>query len=274
MKHGFLYQGQWYSWQKQPRGRAGLDLRPAAFVTFLENHDQVANTSRGWHLQMYISQSKYRALAALMLLGPPTPMLFQGQEFASSSPFLYFADHQGDLGSAVRAGRVEFLRQFPSYARPDVVAQLADPGARDTFDRCKMNHAERRIQAHVWQFHADLLQRRKNDATLASLGAHGVDGAVIAPEAFLLRIFGETPPDDRLIVVNLGADLHLAHQPEPLMAPPDGTEWSVEWCSEDPRYGGSGAAIEVLRDWRMPAESTLLLAPRVRHDPGGEAPDA
>ena len=84
-KWGYLYQGQRYSWQKKRRGAPGLDLAPANFVTFLENHDQVANSGRGLRVRQLTSPGRYRAMTALLLLGPGTPMLFQGQEFGSAS---------------------------------------------------------------------------------------------------------------------------------------------------------------------------------------------
>ena len=73
------------------------------------------------------SPGRYRAMTAFLLLAPPTPMLFQGQEFASSAPFLYFADHAGELGAKVREGRAAFLMQFPSIASPEMIATLPDP---------------------------------------------------------------------------------------------------------------------------------------------------
>src|ERR1051326_7742601 len=91
-RYGYLYQGQWYDWQQKPRGTPALDLLPEQFVAYLENHDQVANSAFGRRLHQIGSPGCHRALTAWLLLGPPTPLLFQGQEFGSSKPFLYFAD--------------------------------------------------------------------------------------------------------------------------------------------------------------------------------------
>src|SRR5260370_23924964 len=82
-KWGFLYQGQRYRWQKKRRGTPALDLPPASFINFLQNHDQVANSGTGQRCHDLTSPGRYRALTALLLLGPGTPMLFQGQEFAA-----------------------------------------------------------------------------------------------------------------------------------------------------------------------------------------------
>ena len=116
-KYGYLYQGQYYTWQQQRRGTPALDLPPAAFVTFLQNHDQIANSGLGLRCHALTSPGLYKALTALLLLGPGTPMLFQGQEFAASSPFFYFADFAGDLARLTRRGapsRSASSRAWPS----------------------------------------------------------------------------------------------------------------------------------------------------------------
>ena len=115
-KRGFLYQGQRYRWQDQPRGTPTTGLGAASFVAFLQNHDQLANSGLGHRLHGVAAPGRWRALTALLLLGPATPMLFQGQEFGASAPFLYFADHQGEAADAVAAGRKAEVSQFPSLA--------------------------------------------------------------------------------------------------------------------------------------------------------------
>ena len=138
-KYGYLYQGQWYSWHSRRRGRSGLDLPLTSFVNFIQNHDQIANSARGLRAHKLTSPGVYRALTALTLLLPGTPMLFQGQEFASSAPFLYFADHEPELAALVQAGRAKFLSQFPSLADERMIAQFAVPHDPETFHRCKLD---------------------------------------------------------------------------------------------------------------------------------------
>ena len=111
-KYGYLYQGQWYRWQHQRRGTSSLRERPEAYITFLQNHDQIANSGRGERCHKLASPGRYRAVTALWLLSPGTPMLFQGQEFASNNPFFYFADYEGELKGFVKKGRAESLMQF------------------------------------------------------------------------------------------------------------------------------------------------------------------
>ena len=261
VKHGYLYQGQHYAWQRKRRGAYARDVPAAAFVAYVQNHDQVANSARGERLHALTSPGRWRALTALLLLSPSTPMIFQGQEFAASTRFSYFADHRPELAELVRKGRAEFLAQFPSIATPEVSACVPDPGAAKTFEDCKLDLGERERHREAYALHHDLLAMRREDTVFSAQGAHGLDGAVLGPEAFLLRFFG-TNDDDRLLVVNLGGDLPLSILPEPLLAPPDEARWEIAWSSEDPRYGGCGtAAFDPDGPWRLPAHSALVLRP-------------
>ena len=264
VKHGFLYQGQHYAWQRKRRGASARDIPHAAFVAYVQNHDQVANSARGQRLHVQTSPGRWRALTTLLLLAPSTPMLFQGQEFGASSPFVYFADHRPELAALVRKGRTEFLTQFPSIAAPEVTACVPDPGDAATFELCKLDLGERQRHAETYALHHDLLVMRRDDPVFRAQGAHGIDGAVLGPEAFVLRFFGEDG-DDRLLLVNLGADLPLPIAPEPLLAPPDDRRWQIAWSSEDPRYGACGAPLfDPDGVWRLPAQTALMLRPVVR----------
>jgi maltooligosyltrehalose trehalohydrolase len=260
-KYGYLYQGQWFSWQHQRRGSPALDLPPSAFINFIANHDQIANSSAGERLNALTSPAKLRALTALLLLLPQTPMLFQGQEFAASAPFLYFADHNAELAKLVREGRRTFFEQFPSLATPEGKARLDDPAAPSTFMRCKIDWSERTKHGSALALHADLLRLRRDDPVLAaSRAARIVDGAVLGDNAFALRYFSG-PHGDRLLVVNLGRRLHIEPAAEPLLAPPRGTAWAAVLSTEDPRYGGGGTP-PVDSDgegWWLPADSAVFL---------------
>jgi len=261
-KWGYLYQGQRYRWQRQRRGTPALDLPPESFVAYLENHDQVANSAGGRRLSERASPGRLRALTAYLLVLPSTPMLFQGQEFGSSAPFLYFADHRGELGRAVREGRAEFLAQFASIATPEMMAALPDPTARDTFERCTLDAAERDRHPEIRRLHADLLRLRRTDPVLRAQRTRALDGAVLDAEAFALRLFGEDG-DDRLLLVNVGSDLILDPAPEPLLAPPAGAIWRQAWSSDDVGYGGPGTApVETRRGWRMPGHAAVFFEPR------------
>jgi len=261
-KYGYLYQGQHYSWQEKRRGRAGFDLKPAAFVTFFQNHDQVANSGRGLRAHRLTSPGRYRAAQALTLLGPGTPMLFMGQEFAASAPFHYFADHGPELAKLVQAGRVEFLHQFRSLKDERMTGVIPSPHDATTFERCKLDHTERDANAEAYRLTKDLLRLRRDDPAFRAQAYRGLSGAVLGPQAFVLRYF---QPDglDRLLVVNFGRDLHLLTCPEPLLAPPFGCQWQVALATEDPSYGGSGAENPdtAHEGWRIAGEAAVVLVP-------------
>jgi maltooligosyltrehalose trehalohydrolase len=261
VKYGYLYQGQRYTWQEKCRGSAGLDMQPASLITFIENHDQVANSAYGARCHMLAAPGKLRAMTALLLLAPGTPMLFQGQEFAASSPFFYFADQNASLSDMIRQGRIEFLAQFVSLATPEMPEHFSDPASLATFERCKLDHSERETHRQAYELHRDLLKLRRDDSVLHSQKQRGVDGAVLAPEAFLLRFFGEKG-DDRLLLVNLGRDLDLDPAPEPLLAPPADSRWTTLWSSEHPRYGGTGTPpLDTEENCRVPGYAAVLLKP-------------
>jgi len=262
VKWGYLYQGQRYLWQKKRRGTPALDLEPARFVNFLENHDQIANSGRGLRCHQLSSMGRYKALTALILLAPGTPMLFQGQEFAASSPFVYFADHNPALARLVREGRFKFLAQFPTLALPEMQECLADPSDPRTFERCKLDLAERQHHAEIYQMHRDLLKLRRDDPVFGRQRQRGIDGAVLTPHAFVIRYFGDDA-GYRLLLVNLGRDLHLSPAPEPLLAPPADRRWTLCWSSEDCRYGGNGTPLVESEDgaWSIPGESAVVMKP-------------
>ena len=276
-KRGFLYQGQRYSWQRARRGTPTLGFAPERFITFLENHDQIANapSGRGARVHQQTSPGLYRAMTALWLLSPGTPMFFQGQEFAASSPFLYFADHGGDLGAAVRSGRAEFMSQFRSAATRPLVETLPDPRDRGPFARCKLDHAEReRACAHG--------RPASRPAATAAGDCVRCAGRIVirrrgpvGPRVRPAMVFARRPPmrrlehGDRLLIVNLGAELSLTTLPEPLLAPPTAAGWTIRWSSEDPAYGGAGTApVETDDGWRIPGQAAVLLASVCSHDGG------
>jgi maltooligosyltrehalose trehalohydrolase len=260
-KYGFLFQGQYYHWQRHPRGTPAVDVDPRRFVIYLQNHDQVANSARGLRGHQLTSPGKWRAMTALMLLLPETPMLFQGQEFAASSPFLFFADFNDELNEAVRKGRAEFLNQFPTVRDYMACCGLDAPAAEETFNRCKLNFAERDTNRNIYRLHEDLLRLRREVAAFR-VGRRRLDGAVLSDAAFVLRFFAADAADDRLLIVNLGADLNRASFAEPLLAPPAGCDWRIEWSSDDVAYGGCGTRdVWPKGCWSIPSQTALVCSP-------------
>ena len=212
-KYGFLYQGQRYDWHGARRGVPGLDLEPARFVTFLQNHDQVANSTTGRRLQQLTSPSRARAMTALWLLMPGTPMLFQGQEFFASTPFLYFADHVPEIAKDVREGRRKSLQQFGSATDSAAEARLPAPDDLGTFAACRLDWDEAARNEPALALHRDLIRLRR-EAPFAAQRRGGLDGAVLGPEAFALRFFDEAG-DDRPLRSTSGRTSRRRASPSP-----------------------------------------------------------
>jgi maltooligosyltrehalose trehalohydrolase len=161
----------------------------------------------------------------------------------------------------VKDGRVEFLSQFRSLAQPEMQDSFADPGSPSTFHHCKLDFAEREQNAEWYSLHKDLLRLRKDDVVFRVQRRGGLDGAVLGPQAFVLRFWGENG-QDRLLIVNFGQEIHLDPAPEPLLSPPEDTCWTVLWSSEDRRYGGGGTApVESEENWRIPGHAAVALVP-------------
>ncbi len=264
-RHGTLYQGQWYSWQRHPRGGYAFGLPGASFVCFLENHDQVANTGLGLRLYQHVDDARWRALTTLLLAGPQLPMLFQGQEFASQQPFTYFADHEGDLAEAVRKGRLEFLSQFPALADPEMQSLITRPNDPAAYHACKLQRdTSRATSACAITLHRDLLKLRRSDPVLARLGTRDVEVESAAPTSGLVLIRYSAAAGHRLIIVNLSHDV-LSSMNDALFAPPPKHQWQPMWHSEHPDYGGGGAPgfVETGR-WLIRGGSATILgaAPR------------
>ncbi len=201
-------------------------------------------------------------MTALTLLGPGTPMLFQGQEFGASNPFLFFADHQPELAGKIREGRRDFLEQWKSLQLPEIQRCFDDPSLPSTFERCILDFSEVEKHASTYALHCDLLRLRREDPVISKQGADGIDGAVLSPQCFLLRYFSPSYEDDRLLIVNLGSDLEFDPAPEPLLAPPSLKRWVNQWSSDAPEYGGCAtAALDGEGIWIMPGHAAVLLKP-------------
>ena len=273
LKTGFLYQGQLSQWQSKPRGTPTTGIPATGFVNFLQNHDQIANSGLGERIGQLTSPGRLRAMTALWLLAPQTPMFFQGQEFAASSPFLYFADNSPEQAKAVREGRAKFLSQFPTLKTPEAQALLNDPADRASFERCKLDFQERESHRQTYALHLDLLRLRREDPVFSRQRSDQLEGAVLGPDCLCIRVFGDAG-QDRLLLVNFARDLQLTPISQPLFAPPAAMMWRLLWSSNDARYGACGTPpLESRNGWRIPGEATVVLeaVPHTNQEP---LPDA
>jgi maltooligosyltrehalose trehalohydrolase len=258
VRRGYLYQGQYAPRQRRHRGTPTRGKHAAQFTHFLQNHDQVANSGRALRLNQLTSAGRYRALTAVLLLGPETPLLFMGQEYAATTPFSYFADHDVDLAKLVREGRWGYIRNFPRVKSWGEKGELADPSVRETFERSKLDWDECERNAPILALHRDLLRLRREDPIFAQQDWTMIDGAVVGPEALLLRWM---PPNenDRLLCVNLGRDLSWQPVTEPLAAAPAKRQWRLLWSSEQFEYGGAGTPPFDAKGWVVPGHTAIVL---------------
>ena len=262
-KYGFLYQGQALSWQKALRGSAyfrhfpGEPSSVSSKTTIKSRIPDRVNESR-----FQTSPARYRAMTALLMLGPWTPLLFQGEEFGASSPFLFFAD-MGDVSvrNAIRKGRAEWLAPFLSLSEEEAQKALPAPDDPDAFARCKLDFSERERNQQLYDLHIDLLKLRKEDSRFRQETRGSIDGAVLGTTSFVLRYFSKEE-DERLLLVNFGEQQVLHPASEPLLAPPSRCIWETIWTSESPRYGGAGATATATKEqWVLPTETTVVLRP-------------
>jgi maltooligosyltrehalose trehalohydrolase len=144
LAEGFVYQGEASSHRGGvQRGEPSTELPPTAFVSFLQNHDQIGNRAFGERLAMLVDEPPLRALTAVMLLSPQIPMLFMGEEWASQRSFLFFCDFAGDLARAVREGRQREFAALHDQAGATSERPIPDPNAPDTFARSSLDWSER-----------------------------------------------------------------------------------------------------------------------------------
>jgi maltooligosyltrehalose trehalohydrolase len=202
IERGWFYEGQIYPPTGKPRGKPA-HLSPRHFVYCVQNHDQVGNRALGSRLHHEVAPDAYAAVSTLLLFLPATPLLFMGQEWAASSPFLYFSDHEPALGARISAGRKDEFKRFQAFADPAVRERIPDTQAPQTFARSKLAWDERELLPHssVLELYQSLIALRRTDPVLSSSGTAlqaTADGDVLV----VRRTLGGT---SRTLAVNFGA---------------------------------------------------------------------
>ncbi len=142
LRRGWYYCGQHSPFLGQPRGTPSEGLPPGSCICCISNHDQTGNRALGERLGHLITNEAYRAASALLCLTPHTPLLFMGQEWAASTPFLFFTDHEEELGRLVTAGRREEFKDFAAFHAPGAVEQIPDPQQPRTLEASRLNWQE------------------------------------------------------------------------------------------------------------------------------------
>ena len=159
LAEGFDFQGQLSPYREnKPRGESSRDLPPTAFVSFLQNHDQVGNRAFGERILELANEQALRAATAILCLAPSVPLLFMGEEFGVKTPFLFFCDFEPQLARTVTEGRRNEFARFARFGTAESRAKIPDPGALDSFLRSKLDWSS--LNQNWLSFYRELLRVR------------------------------------------------------------------------------------------------------------------
>ena len=215
---GFAYQGEPSAYRNgEKRGESTKGLPPTAFVSFLQNHDQVGNRAFGERISKIADGRAVRAAAAILLLAPSPPLLFMGEEFGADTPFLFFCDFEKDLAAAVTTGRRNEFARFARFSDPAEREKIPDPSDPRTFEASRINWSEIDQPSHRdWlRFYKNLLKLR-SEHIVPRLSA----GCVVSSDYEVhgdrgIAAHWKFPDRSKLILIaNLGTD-SLSGLPSP-----------------------------------------------------------
>ncbi|MDB4998495.1 MAG: malto-oligosyltrehalose trehalohydrolase [Myxococcaceae bacterium] len=208
---GWLYEGQINPTTGKPRGRPAHTLAADNLVYCVQNHDQIGNRALGERLSADVSREAYRAASMLLLFLPMTPLLFMGQEWGSATPFLYFTDHDPELGALISKGRRDEFKAFSAFADPKVRSQIPDPQAEETFLRSKLSHHEKATGEHArtLAIYKAMLRLRRDDAVLRTSDRTTLTAHAVGDVLEIVRKHGDA---SRVFLWNLGDEPVEARQ--------------------------------------------------------------
>jgi malto-oligosyltrehalose trehalohydrolase len=217
---GFSYQGETSPHRShRPRGEPSAHLPPAAFVNFLQNHDQIGNRPRGERIAALAPAEAVRAAAAIVLLAPSPPLLFMGEEWGSTQPFLFFCDFEPELADAVRKGRRAEFEQFYAALGEDPGDPPPDPTEAAAFQASVLRWDDLEQQHHGEWLHTTrtLLALRRAHIVPRLAHAHGVERAVVGPRRRGIQARWRMG-DGSILDLQANLDSH----PGPMARPPEG----------------------------------------------------
>jgi maltooligosyltrehalose trehalohydrolase len=244
LRQGWWFTGQLSQWRKDSEGKPMKVGKPADqvplehFIYCIQNHDQVGNRPFGERRNCLVEPEAYRAASALLLLCPYTPLLFMGQEWAASTPFCYFTDHDEELGRSVETGRLSYLdRLFPGYDR----GHAPKPQDRQMDAKLRWDERSRPTHASILRLYRDLLSLRRERRALRHRARGSFDARSLTPDALALRREDATREEVLVAVVNLRGRLTFDLRDD-LATRARSSGWNAILDTEDPKYGGYGGA--------------------------------
>jgi maltooligosyltrehalose trehalohydrolase len=197
LTHIFVYDGAYSTYRRRHHGRPVEGLSAHRFLGFIQNHDQVGNRATGDRLEQIVGMECAKVAAGILMTAPFVPLIFQGEEFAASTPFLYFADHEDpEMAKLVSAGR---KREFAAFGFAE--REVPDPEARDTFERCKLNWREigGGRHAEMLEWYRTLIRLRRRSYSLNDGQAGHTSVRCSEPDRWLVMDRGGVQ-----VLVNLG----------------------------------------------------------------------
>jgi maltooligosyltrehalose trehalohydrolase len=209
-------------------------VQPRRFVFCLQNHDQVGNRALGERLHHQIDPAAYRAASVLLLCAPATPLLFMGQEWAATTPFLYFTDHPEALGKLVTEGRRTEFSRFAAFADAAAPERIPDPQDVTTFVASHLLWSEviREPHASTLRLYRRLLAIRRREPALRG---EGFSACALTESTLLLRHDAEDGPSLLAVIQMKGSsEIRLANL-DPL-AGLDVSSWQLMFTTEDPSF--------------------------------------
>ena len=228
IRDGWYFRGEHSAHLGHARGTDPTGADPAQFVVCIQNHDQVGNRALGDRLGASIDAHAYRVASALLLLAPATPLLFMGQEWNATTPFLYFTDHNAELGRLVTEGRRREFERFSAFAK----ATIPDPQARETFARSVLDWDERLMPEHraMLDWYRALLALRATHPAMRRRTRDRFDAQAIGDDAVRLVYRGD------------GVNLELIACIRGMLSHPVPSGARVLLDSEDIRFGATTTA--------------------------------
>ncbi len=213
LAEGFVYQGDVSAHLGRARGEPSAHLPPQAFVSFLQNHDQIGNRALGERLCQIVAPERLAVARAALFLSPQIPMIFMGEEWGASSPFQYFVDfpHDQNLQTAIREGRRREFTSFTAFMDQDI----PDPNAEETFIRSRIDWDERVHEPHrsVHDETRALIALRQ--AHIVPLLLSGYDGAeLVFPDSDSIDLVWRFKDGDLRFIANFGTSGIVVPEPD------------------------------------------------------------
>ena len=258
IEHGHLYRGQRSTVTGEPRGTEVTNEPAQAFVFCLQNHDQIGNRPLGERLHHLIDRERYAVASTLLLFAPETPLLFMGQEFAASSPFVFFSHHHDELGLIVSDGRRNEFSGYKAFHHHEIRHLIPDPQSPESFNAAVLDFNERQSHSAIYNLYHDLLHLRQSDPVLR---VQDRSRTKVTTHGFItISVQRWTDDGARLLVANFGAGIEI-----PLEALSEGGyrwnkgEGKLLLTTTSERYGGTGKLPQLETDL---SDARIAMPPR------------